>query len=263
MNQTIDTHAATYSNIGLGVAIGYAALDPILSGIREKSARTALVDGMIYLEALAVTSGVTNLSKLAVRRPRPIAYIEFNACAKKHPNAKPSELTIVCDNSSTDSSLSFVSGHASTVGAITGTATYLAFARSPHSWRPWVTLLAGTAVTFFVSFERVRSGEHFPTNVVAGAFGGAGVGVLTAHLHREDSTKNQAALDRLGRVSDAERRRAHLERRVLIRRQRGGRGAAKGRVGSARFNHVTRRGPQSDPRPACGTVSWMPMLASE
>ena len=98
-------------------------------------------------------------------------------------------LSIVCDNSSTDSALSFVSGHASTAGAVTGTATYLAFARSPHSWRPWVTLLVGTAVTFFVSFERVRSGEHFPTDVVAGAFGGAGVGVITAHFHREDSSK--------------------------------------------------------------------------
>jgi membrane-associated phospholipid phosphatase len=189
VNQTIDTHAALYSNVGLGLAIGYAFLDPVLSAFREKSARTGFVDGLIYLEAIAVTSGVTNLSKLAVRRPRPIAYIEFNACEKKHPTLKPNQLSIVCDNTSTDSSLSFVSGHASTVGTITGVATYLAFARSPHSWRPWATLLAGAATTFFVSFERVRAGDHFPTDVIAGSFGGAGVGVLTAHLHRDESTK--------------------------------------------------------------------------
>ncbi len=186
VNQTIDPNAGTYSNVALGVAIGYAALDPVLSGIRERSVRTAVVDGMIYLEAIAVTSGATNLSKLAVRRPRPIAYIEFNACRKKYPNADPA---VKCDNASTDSSLSFVSGHASTAGAIAGTATYLAFARSPHSWRPWVTLFVGLALTTFISFERVRAGEHFPTDVVAGGFAGAGVGVITAHFHREDSTK--------------------------------------------------------------------------
>jgi undecaprenyl-diphosphatase len=189
VNQTPDTHAALYSNIGLGVAIGYSALDPIFSGIREKSARTGLVDGMIYLEAIAVTAGVTNLSKLAVRRPRPIAYIEFNACKKANPGKSDQQLTVICDNTSTDSSLSFVSGHASTAGTITGVATYLAFARSPHSWRPWVTMFVGTAVTTFVSFERVRAGDHFPTDVLAGSFGGLGVGILTAHLHRDDSTK--------------------------------------------------------------------------
>jgi membrane-associated phospholipid phosphatase len=184
VTQTLDPNAAMRSNIGLGVAIGYAALDPVLSGFREKSAKTALVDGMIYAEAIAVSSGVTNLSKLAVRRPRPIAYIDFNTCKKKDPKS-------ACDNTSTDSSLSFVSGHASTTGTITGVATYLAFARSPHSWRPWVTLLAGTAVTTFVSIERVRAGDHFPTDVIAGSFGGAGIGVITAHLHRDESTKSK------------------------------------------------------------------------
>jgi undecaprenyl-diphosphatase len=182
VTQTIDPNAATFSNVGLGVAIGYAVLDPVLSGVREHSARTVLVDAMIYGEALAVTGGATNLSKLAVRRPRPIAYIEFNACKKKTPNAP-------CEDTSTNSALSFVSGHASITGAVWGTATYLAFARSPRSWRPWATLAAGAAVTAFVSIERVRSGDHFPSDVVAGSFAGAGVGVLTAHLHRDDSSK--------------------------------------------------------------------------
>jgi hypothetical protein len=182
VTQTLDTHAAMLSSIGLATAIGYAVLDPVLSGFREHSVRTTIVDGLIYGEALAVTGGMTNLSKLAVRRPRPIEYIEFNACKKKTPDAP-------CDNTSTNAALSFFSGHASTTGAVWGTATYLAFSRSPHSWRPWVTLVAGAALTTFVSIERVRSGDHFPTDVIAGSFAGAGVGVLTAHFHRDDSTK--------------------------------------------------------------------------
>jgi membrane-associated phospholipid phosphatase len=182
VTQKPDPNAAMMSNIGLYTAIGYAVLDPIASGVREHSARTALVDGLIYGEALAVTGGMTNLSKLAVRRPRPIEYIEFNDCKKKTPSSP-------CTNTSTNSALSFVSGHASTTGAVWGTATYLAFSRSPHSWRPWVTLVAGGALTAFVSYERVRSGDHFPTDVLAGSFAGAGVGVLTAHFHRDDTSK--------------------------------------------------------------------------
>ena len=36
----------------------------------------------------------------------------------------------------------------------------------------------------FVSIERVRAGEHFPTDVMAGVFAGAMIGVLVPHLHR-------------------------------------------------------------------------------
>jgi len=32
-------------------------------------------------------------------------------------------------------------------------------------------------VTAFVSYERVRSGEHFPTDVIMGSLAGAGIGV--------------------------------------------------------------------------------------
>jgi hypothetical protein len=39
-------------------------------------------------------------------------------------------------------------------------------------------------MTSFVSYERVRSGEHFPTDVMAGALAGASIGVLVPHSHR-------------------------------------------------------------------------------
>ena len=88
-----------------------------------------------------------------------------------------------CD--STDLQLSFFSGHASTTGAISATATYLAFMRSgPRRARPWITLGVGTLLTAFVSYERVRAGEHFPTDVIMGSLAGAGIGVLVPHFHR-------------------------------------------------------------------------------
>lgn len=181
VTQKVDGNASLISNIGLYSAIGYTLIDTIATGFREDSKQSALVDGIIYGEALALTAGVTNLAKMAVRRPRPNAYI----AAADHKN-DPSY-----SNADSDSSLSFFSGHAATCGAAAGTATYLAFTRSPHSIRPWLTLAGGTLLTGFVSYERVRGGSHFPTDVIAGAIAGAGMGVLVAHLHREDTAKQR------------------------------------------------------------------------
>lgn len=181
VTQTADPNARTFSNIGLYAALSYTLIDTIATGFREGSKQSALVDGIIYGEALALTTGVTNLAKMAVRRPRPYAYIEA-AAHKNDPSFS---------DTASDSSLSFFSGHAATVGAVTGVATYLAFTRSPNSIRPWITLAGGVALTTFVSVERVRAADHFPTDVIAGALAGAGIGVLTAHLHREDTAKQR------------------------------------------------------------------------
>ncbi|WP_394848501.1 phosphatase PAP2 family protein [Pendulispora brunnea] len=178
VSQRFDPDAAMYSNIGLGTLIAFALIDPVVSGFREKSSQTTLVDGILYAEAVTLTVGVTNLAKIAVRRPRPAAYKDLDE-HRGDPNYS---------NANTDSSLSFFSGHASVSAAITATATYLAFVRSPGSLRPWITLAAGTALTTFVAFERVRAGAHFPTDVIAGTMAGAGIGVLVPHFHRVDSS---------------------------------------------------------------------------
>jgi undecaprenyl-diphosphatase len=178
VTQHIDPNAGLYSTVGLGVAIGYAVLDPFLSAQRD-GWDAFLVDAVLYAETISLTETLTDITKIAVRRPRPIDYINC-----------PSTLTAAAyaatpGCSSTDLGLSFFSGHASTVGAIGATATYLAFQREGRrSVRAWTTLFTSVALTTFVSIERVRAGEHFPTDVVAGAFAGAMVGVLVPHLHR-------------------------------------------------------------------------------
>lgn len=174
VGQTPSKSAGSLSNLGLGVAVAYAALDPILTGLREQNVQAGLVDAIMYSETAAVTLALTNIVKMAVRRPRPQAYIDAEA-HKDDPD---------WSNTSTDSALSFFSGHASMVGALGATATYLAFARSKGPLRPWLTLAFATSLTAFVSVERVRAGKHFPTDVIAGAFAGAGIGVVVPHLHR-------------------------------------------------------------------------------
>ena len=172
VTQTIDPNAGSLSNIGLYGAYAYAILDPILSGVRD-GRRALLVDAILYAESISLTQAFTYATKIGVRRPRPLDYARCGA----DPNAPGCQ--------STDLALSFFSGHASSTGAVVGTATYLAFMREgPHRARPWITLAAGTLVTAFVSYERVRSGEHFPTDVIMGSLAGAGIGVLVPHFHR-------------------------------------------------------------------------------
>jgi undecaprenyl-diphosphatase len=164
VTQTIDPNASTYSNVILWASTGFAVLDPVLSGLRD-GWDALLVDALMYAESTSLTSVLTDMAKIAVRRPRPYAY------------AQPS-------TTSTDAELSFPSGHASGVAAVAATATYLAFVRSPRTPRPWITLGIGTVLTSLVSYERVRAGAHFPTDVIAGSMLGAAVGVLVPHLHR-------------------------------------------------------------------------------
>jgi membrane-associated phospholipid phosphatase len=170
-------NANLYSTVGLWAAYGYAVIDPLASGLRD-GRRALLVDAILYAETVSITGALTEATKIAVRRPRPIDYALCNEMVSlpAAPNAQ-------CAN--TDLQLSFFSGHASGTAAITATATYLAFARS--GWRtprPWITLAVGTMLTAFVSYMRVRSGEHFPTDVIMGSMAGAGVGVLVPHFHR-------------------------------------------------------------------------------
>jgi membrane-associated phospholipid phosphatase len=176
LNETFDPNARAWSNAGLYAAIGFAVLDPVFSGFRENK-QAAFVDATIYAESLSTTFALTELAKIAVRRPRPSAYVEQEALDQKYGPNGPS----ITD---TDQALSFFSGHTAICAATTATATYLAFSRAPDSPRPWITLAIGTLVTTAVGIERVRAGAHFPTDVIAGAFAGTGVGILVPHLHR-------------------------------------------------------------------------------
>jgi membrane-associated phospholipid phosphatase len=178
---TPEKSAGPISNAGLGLAAVFAIIDPVISGFRENSVQTGLVDGFLYAQTVSLTLAMTNMTKMAVRRPRPLAYIDAEA-HRGDPDYS---------NSSTDSTLSFFSGHAATTAAIGATATYLAFTRSPHTARPWITLGISTLVTTVVSIERVRAGKHFPTDVIAGSVAGAGIGVIVPHLHRSEDVEQR------------------------------------------------------------------------
>lgn len=180
-----ESSAGPTSTIGALIALAYAAVDPAITGYRD-GASSGLVDAVIYAEALSITWAATNMAKLTVRRPRPRAYQEQERLYDLYGMEDAPSIT------QTDTSLSFFSGHTALAATVTSTASYLAFARSPDTARPWITLLAGTALTVFVGVQRVRAGEHFPTDVIAGAMAGTGIGLLVAHMHRDEASNPQS-----------------------------------------------------------------------
>ena len=177
--------AIVLSSVGAIAALAYALVDPIASGYRDGS-ETGLVDFVLYAQALSLTWAATNVAKLTVRRPRPRAYQEQQRLYEKFGIEDAPNIT------ETDTALSFFSGHTAIVAAVASAATYLAFARSPNTLRPWITLAVGALLTAFVGIERVRAGAHFPTDVIAGGMAGLGVGLLVPHLHRESPPTHQS-----------------------------------------------------------------------
>lgn len=182
VDQASDSGWVTVGSVGLLSAFGFAAVDPVLSGFRSGS-EAGIVDAFMYGETLSITWATTNILKIAFRRPRPSAYRE--ARALREGGVPQGEIADRITD--TNSALSFVSGHASVTAGVAATASYLAFSRAPGTPRPWITMGAGGVVTALTSLARVRSGDHFPTDVIAGSMVGFGIGILVPHAHRAES----------------------------------------------------------------------------
>lgn len=158
------------SNVLFGIACGAAVLVPLSTAMVDGNAAGG-TDLVLVLEALAWNAAVANLVKLAVRRPRPLSYIQLR------------EGTF--DPDATDSSLSFYSGHTSTVAAVAAALTTIDFMRRPAGCpRPWLLLASGAAVTILTGAMRVAAKRHFVTDVAAGAVIGTAIGVAVPMLHR-------------------------------------------------------------------------------
>lgn len=125
------------------------------------------------VQAISFTYGLTGFAKASVRRNRPFTYIDATNDSQLY-RAQLGQ----------DARFSFFSGHTSLSAAST---FFLAKVYSDYyprsSAKPFVWTGA-ILVPAFVGFLRVRSGKHFPTDVITGYVVGAAVGILTPHLHK-------------------------------------------------------------------------------
>lgn len=153
------------------------AADFLLAGTMLTPALLAATDrnqwftcATMYAETLLIANGIKELAKLAVTRPRPYMYYEAEGWPKD-------------DVDEGDWANSFPSGHSTMAFAGASFTSYTFASFFPDSkWKIPVTVLSYSMATG-VAALRLSSGNHFLTDVLAGACIGSAAGILVPFLH--------------------------------------------------------------------------------
>lgn len=147
---------------------------PLLFLGKENTRKDFLHLMLIAAEVGSITTGITNITKNTVNRPRPYTY---------NPTFSIQERT------DEKSKLSFFSGHVSITSAYS-----FFFAKVINDYHPkmkkgykislWsLAVLLPTATGYF----RIKAGRHYTTDVLAGLGVGAITGWLVPHLHKKNN----------------------------------------------------------------------------
>ena len=156
------TGAGTASDILVYSVMGGALLG-VMAGAPADARRG---NGVVFSEVIAATYATTGWLKVVVGRERPVMYTSGAAAAAGDP----------------DSQRSVPSSH--TAAAFAAATSYLVVSGRqdlPHRTRNAVLLYGAAATTGAL---RLAAGEHFPTDVLAGAALGTLIGWLIPTVHR-------------------------------------------------------------------------------
>ncbi len=155
-------------------ATGDAASDVILAGVAGFTAFAGLHDlpaqqwhgnFAVFANTASWTAASTEWLKVLVRRKRPVLYTSDAVTAASDPESQQSLPSL-------HTSLAFAAA-----------TSYLVIARRqhlPHRTRNTIFLYAGAVG---VAVLRVAAGKHFPTDVLAGAALGTGIGWVVPTIH--------------------------------------------------------------------------------
>jgi membrane-associated phospholipid phosphatase len=149
------------------------------TAVRRDEPGQAVAVGMMFAQTYSVLLGITHLTKGLTRRMRPYVYNTALSVDERFQLASSDE---------GEAFASFYSGHsAAAFAAATFISTVVTDIHGPStmSRAVWGSTFAVAGVT---ALARVKSGEHFPTDVIAGAVVGSAVGYLVPALHRGSRT---------------------------------------------------------------------------
>jgi membrane-associated phospholipid phosphatase len=169
-----DPTARTVSDALLYSSFLLTAVPFIDENLRSEAGGIALM----YAETLLLTNGVTQLTKKLTLRARPYVYNE----------EVPIDEKLI-----KKARYSFFSGHISAVSSLSFLTAnilhhqYKGRKFMPYIWTSAILLPATTA------YFRVKSGKHFPTDVMAGYAAGALIGILVPNLHLLKKLERQGA----------------------------------------------------------------------
>ena len=140
--------------------------------------------GVMYAETLLIANGIKELTKLCVTRARPYMYYD--------PSTYPED-----DFEDGDFANSFPSGHSTMAFAGATFASYTFSKYFPDSPYRYAVTGGSYALALATAALRVKSGNHFLTDVLTGAVIGSATGFLVPWLHTFN-TKNDLNVELTG-----------------------------------------------------------------
>ncbi|WP_273447667.1 phosphatase PAP2 family protein [Neolewinella agarilytica] len=154
------------SDLGLNVGSGLPALVLLSRKSRSDFPKIAL----LYAETMALTGGITSITKAGFLRVRPYVYA---------PDWDPNQPLESGDRAS------FLSGHTSLSAAGSFFFARVFADYHPDSrLKPYVWGLAAT-IPAVTGYLRIRAARHFPSDVLVGYALGASIGYLVPTLHKK------------------------------------------------------------------------------
>lgn len=174
-NPRLNTLRESFEPASILAGTGLVVLKGIQAYHHSGSLKPALTLLTMYAEGLFLSQGVLWWMKAYAQRPRPYAY--------------NSNLSLESRAASSTNNESFFSGN-STV--LFYSSTFISELISDFypgkKWTPYVWL--GTySISIMSGFLSVKSGMHFPTDVIVGAIWGTGTGFLVTKLHKKQNQR--------------------------------------------------------------------------
>ncbi|MCB0630138.1 MAG: phosphatase PAP2 family protein [Saprospiraceae bacterium] len=152
---------------------------PLLLLAGQDSRRDFVKISILFGETMLINQGLTDMIKSIALRPRPYVFDE---------NLPPSTILRSNDRAS------FLSGHTSGSAAASFFFARVFTDYYPDSkLKPYVWGLA-FAMPALTGYLRIRGGQHYPTDVVAGYALGASIGYFLPKLHWKDRRQNRMTM---------------------------------------------------------------------
>lgn len=160
----------------------YPTLLSFVPPLLKSEFNNSLTIATMVVESYFLLRGISYLTKASVQRKRPFLY---------NSNLSPEERF----RNDADDIFSFYSGH---TAAVFFSATFLSkIATDIYGNNIWTKVLWGSSLTIasLTGYSRIRAGMHFPTDVVAGAIVGFGLGYFIPNLHYKEMEEKKFSIN--------------------------------------------------------------------
>lgn len=162
----------------------YSSLSlPVIAYFLPKCRFEGISIGLMAVETILLTNGVTNITKGLVRRTRPLAYNINNSLEERMLSS---------------SRLSFFSGHTSVTTAMSFLAGSIITDVHPNMKNKYLVWTAAAVIPASIAYFRFEGGKHFPTDVIGGYIVGGAIGLLIPKIHKQKKENKKLRINTYG-----------------------------------------------------------------